>query len=228
MVLGVAYPKAVLFDLDGTLIDSAPDICAAVNELLATRGLPPVSVEQAARMIGNGVEKLVERAFVAVDHPLDPADLKRALADMAPIYLRHTINLTTLMPGVREAMASLHVNGVAMAVVTNKPQAATRDILRHFGLEEMLSAVIGGDAVVNKKPAPDALFLALSKMNVGVESAVMVGDSKADAGAGRNAGVPVILVRGGYSLEPLEELGADLILDTMAQLPSALRPAAAA
>ena len=222
------FPKAVLFDLDGTLVDSAPDIREAVNELLATRGLAALSVPQVTLMIGNGVEKLVARAFAAAGAPLDQTALTGAYADMKPIYLRHTTRLTTLLPGVREAMAALHVKGIGLCVVTNKPQVATREILTHFGLAEMLSAIVGGDAVVNKKPAPDGIYLALDKLRVQPQDAMMVGDSKADVGAARAAGIPVCLVRGGYTQTPADELGADLVLDSLQQLPLALADWAAA
>jgi len=216
------YPKAVLFDLDGTLIDSAPDLAAACNELLGLHGLSPLTIPQVTRMIGNGVEKLVERAFTAAGAPLGIAELKQALTEMAPIYLRHTSVLTKLMPGVRGALATLHVRHVAMGVVTNKPQAATRAVLNHFGLTELMRAIIGGDAVVNKKPAPDALFLALDKLHLYVGDAVMVGDSASDVGAARAAGMRVIIVKGGYTSTSADDLGADLVLDTMAELPDAL------
>ena len=157
-------PKAILFDLDGTLIDSAPDIAAAVNELLAGRGLPSLTVAQVTAMIGNGVEKLLERAFAAVGTPLSAAEFEQANRDMAPIYRRHTTRLTRLMPGAGEALAQLHVAGVRMGVVTNKPQLATREVLLHFGIAERLGAIVGGDAVTRKKPAPDALLLALDQL----------------------------------------------------------------
>jgi len=217
------YPKAVLFDLDGTLVDSAPDIAAAVNELLSTRKLQPLDLAQVTSMIGNGMEKLVERAFAASGMPLGGADLERAQKDMLPIYLRHTTEFTKLYPGVRELLVTLQADGVALAVVTNKPQAATQDVLDHFGLSAMLGAVIGGDAVAHKKPAPDAIILALDRLGVTTADALMVGDSAADVGAARAAGVPVVLVRGGYTGVPVEKLGADALLDSIAKLPAILR-----
>jgi len=227
-IAGQGFPKAVLFDLDGTLVDSAPDIAAAVNELLAMRGLPALAVPQVKLMIGNGVEKLVERAFTAAGSPLGGPDLQQANRDMAPIYLRHVTEYTTLMPGVREALAVLHVGGVKLGVVTNKPQAATREILVHFGLLELLKAVVGGDAVVAKKPAPDGIFLALERCGVDPADALLVGDSLADVGAARAAGIPVVLIRGGYTQTPAEELGADMVLNRIDELPAVLRQPEAA
>jgi phosphoglycolate phosphatase len=215
-------PRAVLFDLDGTLIDSAPDIAAAVNELLEGKGLPPLTLAQVKSMIGNGVEKLIERAFAASGRPLSKTGLDEANREMAPIYLRHTTRLTKLMSGAAETLAQLHVAGVLMGVATNKPQLATREILLHFRLAERLGAIVGGDAVARKKPAPDALLLALDRLHTAPQDALMVGDSVTDVEAARAAGLPVVLIRGGYTQVPVDELGADLVCDSLLDLPAAL------
>lgn len=216
-------PKAILFDLDGTLIDSAPDIAAATNELLAGHDLPPLRLDQVKSIIGEGIRKLVERAFIASGAPLSDGDLDEADRAMAPIYRRHLTGLTRLMPGVRETLTHFHLAGVAMGVVTNKPQLATREILLHFGLTDYFGAIVGGDAVTRKKPAPDALLLALDRLQAGPRDALMVGDSVADAGAARAAGIPVVLLRGGYTRVPVEELEADIICDSLLDLPAALQ-----
>ncbi|RWA67774.1 MAG: phosphoglycolate phosphatase [Mesorhizobium sp.] len=214
--------RAILFDLDGTLVDSAPDIAAAVNELLGASDLPPLRVDQVKAMIGGGVRKLVERAFAASGSPLADSALEEANRDMASIYRRHLTRLTRLMPGVREVLTHFHLNGMAMGVVT-KPQLATREILLHFHLTEYLGAIVGGDAVTQLKPAPDALLLALDQLGVGPADALMVGDSSSDVGAARAAGMPVVLLRGGYTQIPVEEIGADLVCDSLLDLPSAMQ-----
>jgi phosphoglycolate phosphatase len=216
-------PRAVLFDLDGTLVDSAPDIAAATNELIATRGLPPLSLSDVKAMIGDGVKKLIERAFAASGAPLSVSELDQANDDMKPIYLRHVTGLATLMPGVRETLAHFHMGGIAMGVVTNKPQLAAREVLLHFRLTEFFGVIVGGDAVSHQKPAPDGLLIALDRLHAEPGEALMVGDSIADAGAARAAGMAVALVRGGYTRVPLEQIGADLVCDSMLDLPSALQ-----
>ncbi|MER8804350.1 phosphoglycolate phosphatase [Mesorhizobium sp. M0998] len=216
-------PKAILFDLDGTLVDSAPDIAAAVNELLAGHDLPPLRLDQVKAMIGGGIRKLVERAFAASGTPLLGSALDEANRVMAPIYRRHLTGRTGLMPGVREVLTHLHLSGIAMAVVTNKPQLAAREILLHFRLTEYLGAIVGGDAVTYLKPAPDALLLALDLLQVEPRDTLMVGDSSADVAAARAAGMAVILLRGGYSQIPVEELGADLVCDSLFDLSSAMQ-----
>jgi phosphoglycolate phosphatase len=215
-------PKAILFDLDGTLIDSAPDIASAVNELLDGRGLPPLTLAQVKSMIGNGIEKLVERAFAASGRPLSKTALDEANREMAPIYRRHLTRWTRPMPGAVEALARLHVAGIRLGVATNKPQVATREILLHFGLLERLGAIVGGDAVTRKKPAPDALLLALEQLRTEPHEALMVGDSITDVEAARAAGLPVAIIRGGYTQIPADELGADLVCDSLLDLPAAL------
>lgn len=218
-----ALPKAILFDLDGTLIDSAPDITAAVNELLAAHHLPPFDVGKVTTMVGDGMPKLVERAFAASGRPLVGQALQDVVYEMTPIYLRHLTERSRLMPGTREALAQFHMMGIALAVATNKPQRAAREVLLHFGLVDMLGAIVGGDAVSHKKPAPDLLLLALERLRVDPADAIMVGDSKADVGSARAAGLPAVLVRGGYTQVPVEELGADLVCDSLLDLPAALQ-----
>lgn len=216
-------PRAVLFDLDGTLIDSAPDITSAVNELLEKYKLPPLLLTQVKAMIGEGVKKLVARAFAASGMPLSPDRLEEANRTMAGIYARNLTGLTELMPGAAEALAQLHVLGVRLGLVTNKPQLAARSVLLHFRLAERFAVIVGGDAVLRGKPSPDPLLFALEQLDASPEDALMVGDSATDMAAARAAGMPVVLVRGGYSRQPVDTLGADMICDSLFELPHVVR-----
>jgi phosphoglycolate phosphatase len=220
-------PAVVLFDLDGTLVDSAPDIAAAVNELLAAEGLAPHSEPAVRGMIGHGLEKLVERAFAAHGIVLDQQALRSRHAAMADIYARHLTNLTTLRPGAREAVRAARRSGARSGVVTNKPEGFSRTILAHFDLLAAVHAVIGGDSGYPKKPAPDMPLAACERLGATPDATVLVGDSRADLASARAAGMACLLVRGGYSDVPVDELGAELVIDDLAALPAALRDAKA-
>lgn len=218
----MTLPRAVLFDLDGTLIDSAPDIHAATNRLLARHGLGPLTLAQVKSMIGNGVKKLVERAYAACGRPLGAAALEAEFAVMLEIYFDHLTVLTTLMPGARETVYAMRVQGIALGVVTNKPQRFTEAILDHFGLAGAFGAVVGGDVGHVKKPAPDMLLAALERLGVAPRDAVMIGDSAADVRSARAAGVRAIVVEGGYTNVPAAELGGDIVVPGFAEIPGAL------
>lgn len=216
------WPRAVLFDLDGTLIDSAPDLAASVNMLLSRHGLGPLTLQQVTSMIGNGIRKLVERAFTACDRPPDDVTLDIRYLEMIDVYGDNLTVLTRLYPHAAETIEALAEAGKAVAVVTNKPQRATEVILEHFGLTRHLGAAIGGDSGVAKKPAPDMLLAALERLGAQPWDAVMVGDSGADVQAAGAAGIPVILVEGGYTSVAARALGADLVIGNLGELDAAL------
>jgi phosphoglycolate phosphatase len=212
------WPEVILFDLDGTLIDSAPDIAAAANELLAEDRLGPLAVAQVRAMVGNGIRKLVERAYAACGEPLAGETLDARHARMMEIYAAHLTNLTTLMQGAAEALAAWHDAGVKIAVVTNKPEAFSRTILAHFGLAPFIDLVIGGDTGPARKPAPDMLLHALTQFGAAPGGALMIGDGSADIDAARAANVCSVAVSGGYTAVPAEALGADMHIETLADL----------
>jgi phosphoglycolate phosphatase len=216
------WPRAVLFDLDGTLIDSAPDIAAAVNELLSHSSRGPLTLAEVTSMIGNGVEKLVERAFAAtIGGALAPAALRREQMAMVDIYANHLTQLTVPMPAAPDVLEVFHGDGILLGLVTNKPQRFIETILDHLGMSSLFGAVIGGDAGVAKKPAPDMLLAAMQQLGVEPWNTVMVGDSTSDVEAARAAGVPSVVVRGGYSNVPLELLGADSVIGGLDELAGA-------
>ena len=213
------WPRAVLFDLDGTLIDSAPDIAAAVNELLSRSNRGPLTLAEVTSMIGNGVEKLVERAFAATTGgALQPAALRREQMAMVDVYADHLTDLTVPMPGAPDVLEALHADGILLGLVTNKPQRFIETILDHFGMSSLFGTVIGGDAGVTKKPAPDMLLAAMQQLGVEPWNTIMVGDSTSDVEAARAAGVPGVVVRGGYSNVALEQLGADAVIGGLDEL----------
>ncbi|WP_425418047.1 phosphoglycolate phosphatase [Oricola indica] len=216
------WPQVVLFDLDGTLIDSVPDIAAAVNDLLATEGKDALSVDEVRMMIGNGVRKLVERAFAARDILLEGDTLSAMTDRMMGIYGNHLINETTLMPGAEMLVTAYARAGVKIGVVTNKPEGFARTIVEHFGLGGSVHAIVGGDTGPARKPAPDMLLHALELLGFGAHRALMVGDSPADIEAAKAAPMASIAVRGGYTTVPVDELGADVVIDDLTQVPQAI------
>lgn len=203
-------PRAALFDLDGTLIDSVPDITLAINELLTSEQLPPLEEANVRHLVGHGVRALVRKAYHAVGIALDVDSLDCRTDAMMEIYPRHLTGRTTLMPGVREMVAFFRANGVQMALVTNKLQTAAETVLIHFGLRESFAVVIGDGAGIAAKPQPDMLFAALDRLGVAQSEAVMVGDSSVDLGAAQAARVRSVMVRCGYANGPLE--GADALV----------------
>ena len=212
-------PRAVLFDLDGTLIDSVPDITLSVNELLASEQLPTLDEAQVRRMVGHGIRALVRKAYLAQGIALDVASLDCRTDAMMEIYPRHLTGRTTLMPGVREMAAFFVAGGARLALVTNKPQAAAQTILGHFGLSDRFSVVIGdGDHQLARKPQPDMLLAALSRLGVTAAEAIMVGDSAIDIAAARAAHMRSVVVRCGYAAGTLD--AADILVADPGAIPA--------
>lgn len=217
------WPKAVLFDLDGTLVHSAPDLHEALNETLEGRGEPPFTLEAVAGMIGGGIPKLIERAFEALDKELDPAERDRLVDRFRTIYGPRATRLTTLCAGAGDAARALGRAGMPIGVVSNKPAAETGAILAHFGLAGLMAVVVGGDAGPDRKPAPGLLLLACRQLGLEPADAVFVGDSENDVDAAKAAGMPVVAVRGGYTRLAADALGADRLIDRLDALPDALK-----
>lgn len=226
-----ARPKAIVFDLDGTLIDSAPDLQAAINRMLATLGRQPLSVDAVTGMIGDGVPKLIERALMATGGIPDggTADaLAGWVARFGDDYEGCGFPLTHPFAGVIGVLAELHAAGLLLAICTNKPQAATVEILKRLDLARFFNAVLGGDALNGvRKPDPRHLLAAIEALGVAPGEVVMVGDHLNDLACARGAGTPAILCAYGYSRVPVGELGADAVIERIDELPAALASIAA-
>jgi phosphoglycolate phosphatase len=213
------FPKAVVFDLDGTLIHSAPDLHAALNRLMAMEERRSLEISEVIRMIGDGLSKLVERGYRATGELPGRAELDEMTRRFVADYENHATDLTTLFPNVAETLKVLTENQVPMGICTNKPQAASLKVLNHFGLSSFFQAVVGGDQLPGvRKPNPRHLMAALDILNVAPKDAVMIGDSPNDIDVAMNAGVTSVAVSFGYRRVPVIEMGATHIIDDFADL----------
>jgi phosphoglycolate phosphatase len=207
-------PDFILFDLDGTLVDSAPDLIGALDALLAAHDRAPVGLDVGRTMIGEGAARLVERGFAARGR------LPRALDDLVPDFVtRYEARLTRETrpyPGVAETLDTLARRGIALGLCTNKPDRATARILDALDLSRYFSSVVGGDGV--RKPAPDPVLRCLAGLGGTPGAALFVGDSPVDHEAARAAGLPIALVSFGYTPIPAREIGADHVIDRIRDL----------
>jgi len=209
----------LLFDLDGTLIDSVPDIHAAIDRMLQERGRQPLPEAQVKRMIGDGAPMLVARALAASgDDPNDAAALTR----FTEIYTADPARLTRPYPGVVETIAALRGRGYRTGICTNKPQRATMAVLGALDLLSLIDGIAGGDYFPVKKPDPGHLLGLMRELGAAPGATAMIGDNEHDAAAGRGAGLKVVLMRYGYARVDVESLGVDALLDHFADLPAAL------
>ena len=213
---------SLLFDLDGTLIESAPDIANALNVVLKDADRATVSVDETRLLIGEGVARLVEKAFAMRGGVPEASALAAHVAKMNRLYDAALTVETFLIPHAKEAVASLHQAGHRTAVVSNKPSFLTEQIISHFGLMPHLHAVQGAEDHLPKKPAPDMLFAALDKAGGTRESAIMIGDSITDLDTARNAGLPSIGVTFGYTTTPMAQLGPDRLIEHYRDLEAAI------
>jgi phosphoglycolate phosphatase len=219
-----AYPyaglDAVVFDLDGTLADSLPDIAAALNVALAQAGLDTLGTAAVRRMVGGGARHLVQKAVTHGGR--DPAPIAAVHDAFLAAYAASPCVQTTLYPGATEVLDGLARHGIRLGVCTNKPQAITDRVLAGLGLSGRFAAVVGGRDGIPLKPAPDMLRTALGVLAARSCASVMVGDSEADAGTARAVGTRLVLMRHGYSQQPLAGLGADAVVAGFPDLPQAL------
>ena len=218
-------PKLVMFDLDGTLIDSVPDIATATDTMLLALGQSPAGPAQVREWVGNGAATLVARALAHAG--IDADQQAQAMTLWRAAYSLCCTRDTKLYPGARTCLQAMHQSGIHMALVTNKPVQFAQPILQHLGIAQYFRLVLGGECVAAKKPAPDMLLDAMSDAGSRPEHSLMVGDSAADISAAQAAGVRVVAVSYGYDRgAPVHTLAPDLVLDDLSALITA-HPAAA-
>ncbi len=216
--------QAVIFDLDGTLVDSAPDLTAALNLVLEMEGLPPLGVDTVRYMIGAGVPKLIERGFKEHGVKLDSNNLDAELLDaFLSYYDAHAADLSKVYPGTYDLIEMLCDRSVRIGLCTNKPTKAAKEILSSFQIEDCFDAVVGGTSGYPKKPDPAGVHACLEELGVTARETLYIGDSATDVKTARNAGLPVVVMSYGYERIPARELGADMVVDDFRELQEILR-----
>ncbi len=208
--------RAVVFDLDGTLIDSAPDIADALNMVLAELGRVGLTERTVRNMVGSGWHGLLERAMTMTGGQPEQG-LDWVTERFREFYLPRSTRLSSVYPTAMDTIRTLHRQGVKLGICTNKRQSATDIVVEGFGLGAYMDAVVGGDNGV-MKPDPGHIAKVLEKLDVEASDALMIGDSKADVDAARGLAMPVVLVRYGYTAIPVEELGGDRLIDRLDEL----------
>ena len=211
-----------MFDLDGTLIDSAGDIADVLNACLVENGIAPFDEATVTSMIGGGSRVLAERALARLARIGDRALLDRLHHGFEQRYRALGAGRSTVFPGGRELLADLAGAGIGLGICTNKPAAITERTLGELDLQRWFGAVVGETPSLARKPDAAMLLAALDQLGARPEHSVMIGDSAADVGAARAAGVPVIAVSFGYTTTPARELGADAVIDHLSELPAAV------
>jgi phosphoglycolate phosphatase len=211
-------PRGLLLDLDGTLIDSAPDLADALAVVLADQGCAPLEEPTVRRMVGNGVARLVETAFVQSGKRLTGERLERAISVMECEYGKRLTKRTALLAGARELVALCRAERIALACVTNKPRAMAQAILAHFGLDSAIEVVVGGDGDLPRKPAPEPLIAAMSALGLGRTDVWMVGDGLPDVKAARAAEITCCAVASEYGEDFDAEREAMLVVSGLPAL----------
>lgn len=217
-----AAAPIVVFDLDGTLVDTAPDLIATLNTILASAGLPAIAFETARPMIGAGVRPLLERAMAESGRYPGEAAIDALFARFIEHYQAHIADRSRPYPGLIGALDRLGEEGFTLAVCTNKYEALSLRLLDALGLTPRFAAICGQDTFPMKKPDPQTLRLTIARAGGDASRAIMVGDSEADLRVARAAGIPVIGVDFGYTAIPMAELAPDRLIGHFDALPAAV------
>ena len=220
--------RTIVFDLDGTLVDTAPDLINALNYILAREGMPPVPLPSARMMIGAGARKLLERGLELDGRNVALEELDRLTRDFIAYYADHIADASRPFEGLESALDDLAGRGYRFAVCTNKLEWLSKLLLDRLGLSARFAAICGADTFGIAKPDPTILRQTVARAGGEMASTVMVGDAGPDIGVARRAGVPVIGVTFGYTEVPIAELKPDIVIGHMRELPGAVETLMAA
>jgi len=212
----------IAFDLDGTLVDTAPDLVDTLNLVLEEAGLDPVPYDEARNLVGGGARALIERGLAFEREKLPAREVDRLLARFLVHYEAHLADRSRAFPGVAATLGALAAKGARLVVCTNKLERFSMKLLQALGLAERFAVIAGADTFEVRKPDPGHLLGAVARAGGRSSAAVMVGDSETDVLTARRAKVPVVAVSWGYSRIPAGELGADRVIERMNDLPGAV------
>jgi len=220
---GHLHGAVIAFDLDGTLVETAPDLIGALNVVLEERGLPKVPIASARALVGRGARKLIENGFAAAGRPLDEAEIGGLVARFIEAYAARIASESHPYPGLINALDELQGDGAILCVCTNKRSDLSLALLDALQLTDRFAAVIGADRAPKPKPDPSHVLAAVSAAGGDPAFALMVGDSSNDVDAAKAANVPVVAVTFGYTETPAHALGADAVIDHFNELPAVAR-----
>jgi phosphoglycolate phosphatase len=218
----MTIPRTIVFDLDGTLVDTAPDLINALNYILAREGLPAVPLHLARNMIGAGARRLLERGLELDGRVVATEDIDRLTKDFIDYYAAHIADASRPFEGLGAALDDLSARGYRFAVCTNKLEWLSRRLLEQLGLSRRFAAICGADTFGVAKPDPAILQQTVARAGGQLASAIMVGDAGPDIGVARRAGIPVIGVEFGYTEVPIADLKPDRLIGHMRDLPGAV------
>jgi phosphoglycolate phosphatase len=212
----------IVFDLDGTLVDTAPDLIGSLNTILTREGMRPLPMASARNMIGGGARKLLERGLEAEGRTVTAAEMDRLVADFVAHYADHIADHSRPFEGLEIALDQLGAAGCILAVCTNKREWLSKRLLDKLSLSDRFAAVCGADTFGVSKPDPAILRQTVVRAGGEIASTIMVGDAGTDVGVARRAGVPVIGVTFGYTEVPIAQLNPDVVISHMRELPRAV------
>ena len=215
-------PRTLVFDLDGTLVDTAPDLIGALNFVLDREGVAPVPLARARNLIGAGARKLIERGLELEDRTMSVADIDRLMKNFIEYYAAHIADESRPFEGLEAALDELEAQGFRFAVCTNKLEWLSKLLLDTLGLSKRFAAICGADTFGVAKPDPVILQQTLARAGGQLAGAIMVGDAGPDIGVARRAGIPVIGVEFGYTDVPIAELKPDRLIGHFRELPAAV------
>jgi len=213
------YPTVIVWDLDGTLIDSALDLAQALNRQLREHGRAGLDENLVRTMIGDGVAKLIEWGFAAGGHRMCGPELEDLIPRFMTIYSACATDNTRLYAGAQQVLEHFSNAGVRQGICTNKPEGVTRQILSDLSIADYFGAVIGGDTTPAKKPDPLPLISCLDALNATHEQSIFIGDTGVDVATARAAGIPIGIVTFGYARKAVTDLAADFLIDNLDTMP---------